>query len=193
MEILKDWISDICVSILFMTAVELVLPENSIKKYSKFVLGLIFIVVVINPIIGFIKQDSNLYKDITLNEDYVNKFDSYLENNLDEYSERIKKTKINSFEENLSRNCENLLKNNFKKNNFNVDVSVSYEDENFKIEELIVKVEELGIKNVETVEKVVIGSVNNYDDVSKESSKVKEIKKFLSNELNISENIIKVY
>ena len=193
MEILKDWISDICVSILFMTAVELVLPENSIKKYSKFVLGLIFIVVVINPIIGFIKQDSNLYKDITLNEDYVNKFDSYLENNLDEYSERIKKTTINSFEENLSRNCENLLKNNFKKNNFNVDVSVSYEDENFKIEELIVKVEELGIKNVETVEKVVIGSVNNYDDVSKESSKVKEIKNFLSNELNISENIIKVY
>lgn len=193
MEILKDWISDICVSILFMTAVELVLPENSIKKYSKFVLGLIFIVVVINPIIGFIKQDSNLYKDITLNEDYVNKFDSYLENNLDEYSERIKKTTINSFEENLSRNCENLLKNNFKKNNFNVDVSVSYEDENFKIEELIVKVEELGIKNVETVEKVIIGSVNNYDDVSKESSKVKEIKKFLSNELNISENIIKVY
>ena len=193
MEILKDWISDICVSILFMTAVELVLPENSIKKYSKFVLGLIFIVVVINPIIGFIKQDSNLYKDITLNEDYVNKFDSYLENNLDEYSERIKKTTINSFEENLSRNCENLLKNNFNKNNFNVDVSVSYEDENFKIEELIVKVEELGIKNVETVEKVVIGSVNNYDGVSKESSKVKEIKKFLSNELNISENIIKVY
>ncbi len=193
MGILKDWISDICVSILFMTAVELVLPENSIKKYSKFVLGLIFIVVVINPIIGFIKQDSNLYKDITLNEDYVNKFDSYLENNLDEYSERIKKTTINSFEENLSRNCENLLKNNFKKNNFNVDVSVSYEDENFKIEELIVKVEELGIKNVETVEKVVIGSVNNYDGVSKESSKVKEIKKFLSNELNISENIIKVY
>ena len=193
MEILKDWISDICVSILFMTAVELVLPENSIKKYSKFVLGLIFIVVVINPIIGFIKQDSNLYKDITLNEDYVNKFDSYLENNLDEYSERIKKTTINSFEENLSRNCENLLKNNFKKNNFNVDVSVSYEDENFKIEELIVKVEELGIKNVETVERVVIGSVNNYDGVSKESSKVKEIKKFLSNELNISENIIKVY
>ncbi len=193
MEILKDWISDICVSILFMTAVELVLPENSIKKYSKFVLGLIFIVVVINPIIGFIKQDSNLYKDITLNEDYVNKFDSYLENNLDEYSERIKKTTINSFEENLSRNCENLLKNNFKKNNFNVDVSVSYEDENFKIEELIVKVEELGIKNLETVEKVVIGSVNNYDGVSKEISKVKEIKKFLSNELNISENIIKVY
>lgn len=193
MEILKDWVSDICVSILFMTAIELALPDNSIKKYSKFVLGLIFIVVVINPIIGFVKQDSNLYKDITVNEDYINKFDNYLENNLSEYSGKIKQTTINNFEENLSRNCENILKNNFKKNNFTVDVSVSYEDENFKIEKLIVKVLNLGIKDVEPVDKVVIGKSNNYDKFNKDSSMAREIKKFLANELNISENIIRVY
>ena len=70
MEILKDWVSDICVTILFMTAIELVLPENSIKRYAKFVLGLIFIVVVINPIINFVNQDNNLYKDIAVNEKY---------------------------------------------------------------------------------------------------------------------------
>lgn len=193
MEVLKDWISDICVSILFMTAVELVLPENSIKKYSKFVLGLIFIVVVINPIISFVKQDNNLYRDITLNEDYVYKFDNYIENNLDEYSERVKRTTIDNFQQNLSRNCENLLKNNFKKNNFDVDVMVSYEGDNFKIEELIVKVQETGIKHIEAVEKVVIGSVDSYASISRESSKAREIKKFLSDELNIPENIIKVH
>lgn len=193
MEILKDWVSDICVSILFMTAIELALPDNSIKKYSKFVLGLIFIVVVINPIIGFVKQDSNLYKDITVNEDYINKFDNYLENNLSEYSGKIKQTTVKNFEENLSRNCENILKNNFKKNNFNVDVSVSYEDENFKIEKLIVKVLNLGIKDVEPIDKVVIGKPNNYDNFNRDSSMAREIKKFLANELNISENIIKVY
>lgn len=193
MEILKDWISDICVSILFMTAVELVLPENSIKKYSKFVLGLIFIVVVINPIIGFVKQDNNLYRDITLNEDYVYKFDNYIENNLDEYSKRVRRTTIDNFQENLSRNCESLLKNNFKKNNFDVDVTVSYEGENFKIDELVVRVEDTGIKNIESVEKVVIGNVENYSYTNRESSKAREIKKFLSNELNIPENIIKVY
>ncbi len=193
MEVLKNWVSDICVSILFMTAIELVLPENSIKKYSRFVLGLIFIVVVINPIISFVKQDNNLYRDITLNEDYVYKFDDYIENNLNEYSERVKRTTIDNFRENLSRNCENILKNNFKKNNFDVDVSVSYEGENFKINELIVKVEDQGIKNIETIEKVVIGNVENYDQSDRESSKFREIKKFLSNELNIPENIIKVY
>lgn len=193
MEILKDWVSDICVSILFMTAVELILPENSMKKYSKFVLGLIFIVVVINPFIGFIKQDGNLYKDITMNDDYVNKLDTYLENNLSEYSERIRESTVKNFETNLSRNCINLLKNNFKKNNFDVDVSVSYEDENFKIEELYVKVTDLGIKYVEPVDKVVVGKTESYSKYNKENSLYKEIKKFLANELNISENIIKVY
>lgn len=193
MEVLRGWISDICVSILFMTAVELVLPENSIKKYSKFVLGLVFIVVVVSPIIEFVNQDTNVYNDIALNEDYVNKFDHYLENNLDEYSERVKKTTIDSFKNNLARNCENLLKNNFKGNNFEVHASVSYENENFKIKQLIVRVEEFGIKKVETIEKVVIGDEKNYNQVSKEYPKAKEIKKFLAEELNISETVIKVY
>ena len=193
MEILKEWVSDICVSILFMTAVELVLPENSIKKYSKFVLGLIFIVVVINPIVGFVKQDSNIYKDITLNEVYMDKFDNYLQNNLGEYSQRVKNTTLNNFKYNLERNCENLLKNKFKKDNFNVDIKISYENENFKIDELVIKVENHEIKNVETIEKVVIDGRNNNSKLNKDSLKVGEIKKLLSNELNISENIIKVY
>ena len=126
-------------------------------------------------------------------EDYVNKFDHYLENNLDEYSERVKKTTIDSFKNNLARNCENLLKNNFKGNNFEVYPSVSYENENFKIKQLIVRVEEFGIKKVETIEKVVIGDEKNYNQVSKEHPKAKEIKKFLAEELNISETVIKVY
>ncbi len=193
MEILKDWVSDICVSILFMTAIELILPENSIKKYSKFVLGLIFIVVVINPIVGFVKQDSNLYKDITLNEEHIDKFDNYIKYNLDEYVQKVKNTTLNNFKENLQRNCENLLKNKFKKDEFKVDVKISYEDENFKIDELNIKVKDNEIKNVETVEKVIIDGKYNYKKSSNESLKVKEIKKLLSNELNISENIIKIY
>lgn len=191
MEVFKDWVRDICVSILFMTAIELVLPENSIKKYSKFVLGLIFIVVVINPIIGFINQDSNLYKDITLNEDYVDRFNNYLENNLDEYTKRVKKTTLDNFKGNLEKNCENILKNKFNNKNFTVDASVSYENDNIKINEVIVRVYNQGIKDIEAVEKVVIGEKNNrFDNIS---NKYPEIKKFLSGELNVSETIIKVY
>lgn len=191
MDVFKDWVRDICVSILFMTAVELVLPENSIKKYAKFVLGLIFIVVVINPIIGFVKQDSNLYKDITLNEDYVNRFNLYLEDNLDEYTKRVRRTTLDNFEENLEKNCENILKNKFTNKNFMVDASVSYESDRFKINEVIVRVYSQGIKEIETVEKVVIGNENRKSNNT--NGKYQEIKKFLAGELNVSETIIKVY
>ena len=187
MEILKNWISDICVSILFMTTVELILPENSIKKYSKFVLGLIFIVVVINPVIEFIKNDSNLYKDITLNEDYINKFDNYIENNLDEYTERIKKTTLENFKKSFTQNCENLLKSIFKTNDFKVTANVSYKNGDFNIDRLQVVVEEDGIKKIEDID------INKVQTVFKENAKASEIKKFLAKELQISQSVISVY
>lgn len=193
MEILKDWVSDICVTILFMTAIELVLPENSIKRYAKFVLGLIFIVVVINPIINFVNQDNNLYKDIAVNENYIDKFDDYLKNNFEEYSERARKTTLESFEENISRNCKIILENKFKKNKFDVEAFCVYQDGDFKILEVIVRVEEHGVKKIETIEEVIIDDKQDNKFISKEGAKAKEIRKFLSNELNISENIIKVY
>lgn len=193
MEILKDWVSDICVTILFMTAIELVLPDNSIKKYAKFVLGLIFIVVVINPIITFVNQENNLYKDIMVNENYVEKFDDYIENNLEEYSSRIRKTTLESFEDNLERNCEARLKEKFSGSKFDVDVSSTYENGDFKIQQIIVRSEGTGIKKVDTVEEVILDNSKNTKTVIKESTRAKEIKKFLSKEVNVSENIIKVY
>lgn len=193
MEILKDWVSDICVTILFMTAIELVLPENSIKRYAKFVLGLIFIVVVINPIINFVNQDNNLYKDIAINENYIDKFDDYLKNNFEEYSERARKTTLETFKENISKNCEIILENKFKKDKFDVDVSGVYESGDFKILEVIIRVEEPGVKKIETIEEVVIDDKQDNKIINKEGAKAKEIRKFLSDELNILENIIKVY
>lgn len=193
MEILKDWVSDICVTILFMTAIELVLPENSIKRYAKFVLGLIFIVVVINPIINFVNQDNNLYKDIAINENYIDKFDDYLKNNFEEYSERARKTTLETFKENISKNCEIILENKFKKDKFDVDVSGVYESGDFKILEVIIRVEETGVKKIETIEEVVIDDKQDNKIINKEGAKAKEIRKFLSDELNILENIIKVY
>lgn len=193
MEILRDWVSDICVTILFMTAIELVLPDNSIKKYAKFVLGLIFIVVVINPIITFVNQENNLYKDIVVNENYVDRFDDYIENNLEEYSNKIRKTTLESFEGNLERNCQARLKEKFPGSKFDVDVSSTYDNGDLKIQQIIVRSEGTGIKKIDTVEEVILDNTRNTKTVNRESTRAKEIKKFLSNELNISENIIKVY
>ena len=38
---LRNWIISICTAVIFITAVEMIMPNNSFKKYAKFVLGLI--------------------------------------------------------------------------------------------------------------------------------------------------------
>ena len=51
-EALGKWIVTICVAIFFATAVQMILPDNSLKKYCNFVLGLIVFVVMISPIVN---------------------------------------------------------------------------------------------------------------------------------------------
>lgn len=53
MEYLNNFVITLVATIIFMTAVEIIAPDNSMKKYIKFVLGLILISVMINPIIKF--------------------------------------------------------------------------------------------------------------------------------------------
>ncbi len=59
-ELLKVWVTNITIAIFFITAVEMILPDNSMKKYAKFVLGLLLIVVIINPIIKIFDKDFNI-------------------------------------------------------------------------------------------------------------------------------------
>ena len=53
MEYLNNFIITLVATMIFMTAIEIIAPDNSMKKYIKFVLGLILISVMINPIIKF--------------------------------------------------------------------------------------------------------------------------------------------
>ena len=57
---LREWLTGICTAVFFIIAVEMILPENSMKKYCKFVLGLILITVFINPIIKVFNRDFNI-------------------------------------------------------------------------------------------------------------------------------------
>ena len=189
MEILRKWISDICITILFMTAIELILPNNSIKKYSKFVLGLIFIGVVITPVITILKSDYDISRVILNNETYIKTFDIKDEENIEDYMNRIKETTLKNFEKNLSDSCEQLLKSKFKEYSFDVMVSADYLDDSYEVKDIQIKVHDGSIKKVD---KVVLDE--NAPKIAKEETReLKNMKSYLSKELNISQNIIKIY
>lgn len=57
MDFLKSWITNVILFILLATVVDLLLPNSAIKKYTKIVIGLLLITVILNPILKWVTSD----------------------------------------------------------------------------------------------------------------------------------------
>lgn len=191
LEHLKVWVINICTAVFFITAVEMILPDNKMKKYAKFVLGLILITVIMNPIIKIFNNDFNL-------ESYVNSASKYFEEK--EYTKDYDKYKISSIDNTVnvfSKNLENLciekLRQKFPKDNYEVIVDAGYdtEKENFVINTINVGITEGKVKKIKKIK------INDSKEVS--SSEIEDykksniIKEYLSQLMNVPTDKIKVY
>lgn len=187
MELLKNFVITLVTTLIFMTAIELIGPDNSMKKYLKFVMGLILIAVMLNPIIKFFSDGQTVVTNVI--DKYGKEIDEKKIKDDDKEKEQYLKEK--SFKDNFNKNCENLLSKEFKNMTFKseIDCNVNFNKMNFEVNELKVYVSGKGVKKVEKVE---IGK----DGTQKEKiedSKQKEIKDFLGDELGISSEKILVY
>lgn len=190
MEWLKSWIITISTTVIFITCVELILPNNKMKKYAKFVLGLILIVVILKPIISlFSKQDiNNVINDA---DKYINikKYDI----NLDKFKNTNKDKIIKTFEEKLQKSCQKILKNKYPENNYKIQIKAKFEDYSSKIS--ITKVD-LGVEEKDKVKKIQKIEINTKSKTQKDkidNNKEIKIKEFISSQLNISKENIDVY
>lgn len=192
LQALREWLITICTAIFFITAVEIVLPDNSMKKYAKFVLGLILITVFINPIIKLFDRNFDIN---TYTTDVIQNFDKgKTENEFRQYQEKNLSSTLEVFKLNLQTSCEKKLKEKYPDSNYKVEADASYDSENDKI---VIKDIKVGVKegSIEKIKKIQIGgdakSVNSIDNMDNEKSM--EIKKYLSNELNVSKDVIQIY
>lgn len=191
-EELRNWIITICTAVIFITAVEMILPNNNLKKYAKFVLGLILITVLINPIIRIFDKGFNI-------DQYTSKAIEYLDQkgyelDLEKYKENSMTNTLSTFKLNLENECEKKLKEKFPKNNYKVDVSADYDEGN---NDVFIKNIKVGLKEgkVEKVKKVEISTKSDLDSsvqaLNDEKSRL--LKDYLSKELGVSTDVIEVY
>lgn len=188
---LKEWVMSICTAIFFITAVEMIMPNNSMKKYSKFVLGLILITVVLNPIIKIFDKNFNI-------NGYVNEATKYFEEKQfqDDY-DKYKNSSINNtvevFSDNLENLCVNKLEEKFPRDSYEVSAQVSYdtEKEKFIISEVRVGVNEGNIRKVKKIKIKDSKEVSSKELI--DDSKSKSITEYLNTVLNIPKDKIKVY
>ncbi|WP_346889218.1 stage III sporulation protein AF [Clostridium sp. UBA1056] len=191
-EALGEWIITICVAIFFTTAVQMILPDNSLKKYCNFVLGLIVFVVILSPIVKIFNKDLQINKIIKESADFV--FNDMGKGDYEEYRQANINNTLERFKKNLEKQCITDLEKNFKEDKYSAKVKASYDTENsiFIIERI-----EVGINDgsVERVKKVQIGDesvqVDNQD--SSTDKKSMEIRDFISSKYDIDQNNIYVY
>jgi stage III sporulation protein AF len=72
MSYLTDWITNIILFILLATVVEMLLPNSNMQKYTKLVIGLLLIVVILTPILKLLSTDlDELYVKMTNHPSYT--------------------------------------------------------------------------------------------------------------------------
>ncbi|MCM1992738.1 stage III sporulation protein AF [Oceanirhabdus seepicola] len=191
-ELIKDWIISISTMIVLMTAVELILPSNKLKKYCKFVMGLILMLVIINPIIIALKPSSA----ININFDEYNydfqERDSY---DYEKYRDKNIDSTLKVFRKNIEKECMKSLNDEFPNSEFSVDIDVSYDDSEgmFKIDEVSVGVN--GSSNVKRVKPVVISKNKSvkHEEQNNNNENLSKIKKRLGKLLDLDEKLVNVY
>ena len=190
MEYINNFVITLVATIIFMTAVEIISPDNSMKKYIKFVLGLILISVMINPIVKFFTGGEQELVNAIKNYEIM-----FYEDTTNENEDSISKSQIESFKNNLNSNCNNLLKEKFSNKEFksNVECEIDLESMTYSIESLEVGVKDGGIKLVDNI-KIDINEENE-EAVSNDGSveNEEEIKNYLSEVFKIPTEKIKLY
>ena len=191
MEYLNNFIITLVATIIFMTAIEIIAPNNSMKKYIKFVLGLILISVMINPIIKFFTGgEQEVINRIKRYEDMLNLGVT----NEGESKEVIEKQK-EAFKSNLNSNCDNLLKEKFSDKDFKSDIkcNINLSDMTYSIDSLEVGVRENGIRLVDKIRINVNGESEEAVSNNKKIDNEEEIKNYLSELFKIPIEKIKLY
>lgn len=186
MKLINDFVITLVTTLIFITAIEILGPDNSMKKYVKFVLGLILIAVLVSPIISFFSKGEGVL---------INAIDKY-EKEITDSSTKEKNTqetdklREESFKENFNKNCVSQLNNKFNDYDFKSEIQcdVDFIEMTFKVNKLIIEVQKKGIKKIEEVTVSKDKSKENNED-----SIVNEIKRFLSEELKVEEEKIHVY
>jgi len=59
MQLLTDWISNIILLILLATILELLLPNSSLERYVKMVVGLLLLMMILNPLFSILSKDTD--------------------------------------------------------------------------------------------------------------------------------------
>lgn len=171
---LVSWVEQLIIALMIIIMIEMIIPNNSYRKYIKIVLGIFIIYVIISPII---KGDiSNINFEEEISKQIKTSNITTLNKNTIDYDKQIE----NTYKENFKQDLTNKLKEKGYEIK-NIELDMKYESDNIKTNQLkLIIFKSKQNKNI-NIEKVKISEEK--QEISKEE--LEEIKKEISNTYNI--------
>lgn len=202
---LSSWAKGLGIAIIVVSILEMLLPDNKMKKYIRVVMGIYILFCTISPFI----QEKNV---VSLNnidfENYVEKYSNTTEINQTSMDNRIEELYIEQLEKDISKK---VSEKGYEVNKCKVDAKISDKEEETKINKIKLSIKKSESskqdnKEEKTENKIVteiqkIKTVNttvnnnskkdqNKNEVSK--SDIQNIKKFLIEEYGVNEKCLEI-
>lgn len=191
---LSSWVKNIGLAIVIVSILEMLLPNNKIKKYIRTVMGVYILFNIISPII----QNKDIFD--------VNKIDleSYVTANAESVNQatidnRIENLYVQELKKDLNKKLEDL---GYEISNCKVNVVIGSTEEDTKINKIeftvVNKIEKKQEKNIENTIVSEIQKIKKVDaQVKEDKEKInntdkQNIKKFLIEEYGVSEECLKI-
>lgn len=188
-EAIKEWIIGIVVTIIFMSIVDLILPDSSFKKYAKLATGLIVIITIISPLFRLFKNGTGIEKYI---ESYAEALSSDEQIDTSQVDAMVNKETIRLFKENLKERIEgdilSYLDKTCQVTSLEIDEDTSSKSFG-RILHIEIKPFSSSVENIKPVDKVVIGGEQTAAAV--EDKRDDEILQLLSDRYEVDPSAVK--
>ncbi len=188
LQAISSYIKTIIMFLIFMSFIELIMPTSSYKKYIDIVLGIILIIIMINPLNNIKAVSLDLNKDLFKNTYELNK--SIMQREKNYYEEKNNELIISQYKTQIADNVSAMLGKDKKitVENVNVEVNGNPSDENYsQINKIAVKIKDNKEDAAEKsqIEPIKVVFSNQNKKVS-ENEKTNNIKKVISDFYNLS-------
>ena len=108
---------------IFVTFIEILMPDNSMKKYTKIILGFLIMIIILNPILIFLKKDFSLS---AYSFNYENKLESlYIKNQSKDFSKKQSEAMTKLYKQNVEIQMEKQISKTIDENDIKVEVDIN--------------------------------------------------------------------
>lgn len=167
---LKSWITNIAMLVIFVTVVDMLIPDNKYRKYIDLVIGMLVMIAVIKPILGIITfGDRDILKISQI-------ADTKFNYNIDDIQKKQDELIMKVYKENLANQISNYIKNKYGLNVNTVEVSLDDGNSVYAIKNINIKVNDISNQKIRQVQKVIL----NQTLIDQQNELIQNIRKDIS-------------